>query len=256
MTTCPCGHPSKAAFICKPCTAQLGRDLDTIASLWPESAVTLTRTDKVGAGSAGASASPSHPLPVNMRASEVRDEVANTIGTWVRIMAGDSTPNDVRTIPQACAWLKKDLPTIILRPESTDMLDQIWRLADKITRLIDRPEAPTYLGTHACGADIWAKSHQTDEKCRGCPAVLDLEAIRSSAAERAWVQWATSRTICDSARMLGVPIHKMMISRWYRSGRLDGAHRLSDDGKTLEFLVGAVVNLARQHAKIEEASIA
>ena len=242
MTTCPCGHPSKAAFICKPCTAQLGRDLDTIASLWPESAVTLTRTDKVGAGSAGASASPSHPLPVNMRASEVRDEVANTIGTWVRIMAGDSTPNDVRTIPQACAWLKKDLPTIILRPESTDMLDQIWRLADKITRLIDRPEAPTYLGTHACGADIWAKSHQTDEKCRGCPAVLDLEAIRADGRLQARKKYATSGEIVGAARMLGIHITRQQISRWYIDGLIEWEK--ADDGRTLRYLVGDVVDQA------------
>lgn len=243
MTTCPCGHPAKTAYLCRVCSGKLGRDLATIASLWRESAVTLTRTDKVGAGSAGASASRSHPLPVNMHASEVRDVVSNTVTTWLRDMAGDDIPDGVRSIPQACSWLRAELASIVLHPQSPVMSEEIEYAARIIERLVDRPEAPVYLGMHECGSDVWARSHEDYKTC-DCGLILDLEEMREAGRQRGRDEYATAATICGAARLYGVRITRQQISRWYRDGNLEGSHRKRDDGRVMEYRVGKVIDLA------------
>lgn len=247
MTTCDCGAEIKSAYICRVCIGRLRRDLARLAELWPETEVVLTRqtASTGGGGSSGKGNAKSTPLLFDARASETRWMVENVVTTWLRDFAGDDIPKGVHDVPTAALWLSHHVQDIATNQQGPDAIDQLRDAYWQTVRLVDRPESPVYLGMHTCGSDVWAKSHQAYQTC-DCGTLLDIDEIRAGAMVKAREKWATARTITESAQMLGVRITKVMISRWYRDGKLDGNHRYADDGRVLEYRVGAVVDLASQ----------
>lgn len=249
MIVCPCGSEVQSAYICRTCTGRLRRDLQRLADLWGDSENVLTRQTATGSGGkTGKGSTKTAPLPFDANASEVRWMVENAVTTWVRDIAGDDIPDTVRDVPTAALWLSQNAQKIAGVPQGPEALDELTDTYRQIVRLVDRPESPVYLGTHACGSDVWAKSHHNYKTC-DCGEVLDLGEMRGQATLRARQVWATAREICAAAHMFDVPINKMMISRWYREGVIPpAAVRNSDDGRALQFRVGIVVDLAKNHA--------
>lgn len=249
---CPCGKPAPAAYLCAACVAQLRRDLHTIAARWTDTLDVLARRTAFGGGAKGKNAEVS--LPLDVHASAVRADAREKVMAWLQWLAGGVVPDAVRqpaggvvvradTVPLACEWLSVYLSGALLQPDVVQMAAQLGEVARKLHRLVDRPEAPTYLGRHACGADVWAKRHRSYQVCAGCDETIDLEALRSETTERARAVWATVSTIVRAASLYGVHITQQQISRWYREGALQSSY--ADDGRTLTFNVGRVVDLAR-----------
>lgn len=215
MTICPCGYPAKNGFTCKPCRTKLADDLDQIARLWPESAVTLTRTDKVGVGGGGGSPAHESPLPVNMHASEVRDFVSNTVQAWLRDAAGDTIPDGVRSIPEACAWLKRHLGDIVLNPEVTMMLDEIAYSSERMRRLVDRHVEKQTATCDLCGKVLTAEIDDLTTICKDCDHVVHIPTQRAKrvveAHEQRLDRWKATRV---AAMVYGVRLTDKTFKRW------------------------------------------
>lgn len=252
MTTCPCGSETTNGYVCRVCQGRLRADLRRIAELWPETEVALTRQTATGSGGGGGSGKggiKSTPLPFDANASEVRWDIENAVMTWVRDIAGDQVPEGVHDVPTAALWLSHNVQKIAGVPQGPEALNELTGAHRRIMRLVDRPESPVYLGMHDCGSDIWAKGWQSMKRC-DCEVMLDLDQIRADKMYAARSTWASARAIGEAARKIaGVHVTKVMISRWYKAGDLEGDHRMSADRKTIEYRVGAVLDLARRHAE-------
>lgn len=246
MTTCPCGTEVQSQYICKVCAGRLRRDLQRLADLWPDTENVLTRQTATGSGAKVSTTGKERPLPFDANASEVRWLVENVVTTNLRDIAGDSIPDGVRDVPTACVWLSQNAHKIAGVPQAPEALDELTDAYRQIVRLVDRPESPVYLGTHDCGADVWAKSHRTYMTC-DCGAVLDLDEIRSESYNRARDTFAPARVIVDSARMYGVQISKQMISRWAAN---DDVRK--QDAKPTLYHVGECVMMASRENKTRE----
>ena len=246
MTTCPCGTEVQSQYICKVCIGRLRRDLQRLADLWPETMTVLTRQTATASGAKVSTAGKERLLPFDANASEVRWNAENVVTTNLRDIAGDNIPDGVRDVPTAALWLSQNVQKIAGVPQGPEAMDELQDALRQITRLVDRPESPVYLGTHDCGSDVWAKSHRTYLTC-DCGDVLDLDEIRSESYNRARDTFAPARVIVDSARMYGVQISKQQISRWAGNKEV----RKVESKPTL-YHVGECVMMASRESKVRE----
>lgn len=244
-----CDKPSPSAYLCTKHVRHLERVLQDIGDLWPELHVTLTRQSVPTRPTERAGKSSTRGLPFDVGASETSDVVRSTVVSWLRDAAGDRIPEEVRTIPQACRWMGTYVTALALLPQVGEMLDELASCRALVMRVVGNPVAPVYLGRHSCGEDVWAKAHRDWQTC-GCGEVLDVALMREEAADAARSRWATARTITEASAMYQVKITKQQISAWYKAGHLQ--MRWTDDGGTMTFNVGAVVDLALAAARRAE----
>ncbi len=80
--TCACGQPVNDAYLCRDCTQQLTTDLLVAATMGPE--LDTARSKQARFSEHHGSGTYSHPLPYDVRAAEVADELAMVLARWVR----------------------------------------------------------------------------------------------------------------------------------------------------------------------------
>lgn len=114
------------AFLCRPCSSGLRRDLHRLPALHAELASILDapailagmaagRQDRAGDGSA--------PLPFHVPASLCRDQIAHDVLWWTAEVITERQPDPwpALTLPAMCGWLAGQAEWISFRPWAGDM---------------------------------------------------------------------------------------------------------------------------------------
>lgn len=216
-----CEKTAPNGYLCTKCAAQLDRDFATIADLSIESGVTLTRTDRIGTGGGKSKGGPA-PLPVNHLAVLVRDEVRSSVSTWLRHLAGDRIPDDVRTVEQACRWMLTYSSAWLLLPEVGDFAQAMAMCAVRLRRLVDRAADRVVVGEcDLCGQNLVAEPNALTAVCEPCEQVVDVSTARKVKITQAHLKPLTK----DEAINAVAALHRMRITertinRWIARGEV------------------------------------
>ncbi|THV25997.1 hypothetical protein [Glycomyces paridis] len=215
-TTCTrCGRPvADQALCCGACVDQTAANLSFIEAIADDLETTLTRQDRVSAGSGGRASSEA-PLPLNLHASDVGARLRNTLTTWVRLVAEErgvsiedafpdafptlfgptcstgmghwcthsscrtihlTAPREV-TVQEMAAWLRTRLGWIAHREWGPDAFDDLSRVAVDLGRAVDSPPPMISLGTceaEDCTGELRAHQEASFVKCPACRTSYDV----------------------------------------------------------------------------------
>lgn len=128
-------------FISRAEQQQLTELLDTIPALIDDLTITIARQDRLGNGPRISRGKSAQPLPYNVNASEVADQLHNELASWVRhtcehrTMSYDSN-NDTISLAR---WLRRWIIALALTEGSDTALTDIEAVILDARRAIDRP---------------------------------------------------------------------------------------------------------------------
>lgn len=182
-----CTRPvATGMYACAACIAQTDDNLAFIETNANELDTTITRQDRVSAGTGGR-ASAETPLPLNLVASDAGTRLRNALTTWTRVVADDLGTSIEEAFPEnsahlrkvvgpACpsgdgswcthsscraiiapktrkitdrdmaAWLRKRLKTVAHREWGPQAFDELSRAAVDLARAVDSPPPMISLG--------------------------------------------------------------------------------------------------------------
>jgi hypothetical protein len=176
----------------------------------------------------------------NWTAVEVRDDAKAVLVAWT-MLAVEEWHAD---------WPRDDVPDIALtltrwmrhwrrHPACDDLCREMAEVADRITRVVDRPPERSHLGPCPdCDRDLWADPGRAWAKC-DCGAQFDVQATLG--ARRAWGDDALV-TQAELARVY----HEATVRTWIKRGQLT-AH--GDRGGKPAFRLGDARVLRERHAE-------
>lgn len=193
-----CDRPADAV-ICHGCQADLVRSLRQLArgpqvdgqrrpGLVEELQVTITRQSVWGGGTGIKTRLAERPLPYHQEASTLGDKLRNALTTWARVVL-DKHPHLslADTTSQGIAgWLSR-LPSLLaMLPGAGQMVQEITRLTDSVSRMVDRSPDRVYLGICSevtdgiqCPEDLYALPTRATVRCRTCGTEHHIEARRA-----------------------------------------------------------------------------
>lgn len=216
-TTCTrCGRPvADGAYACSACVGQTADNLEFIEATADDLQTTLTRQDRVSAGTGGR-ANAETPLPINLNASDVGSRLRNTLTTWVRLVAeergvsiadafdtcgGDGswcTHHRCRVIRLGgdqeisngamAAWLRTRLSWIAHREWGPSCFDELSKVAVDLGRAVDSPPPMISLGRCEavdCNGELRAHKEASWTKCKECGASYDVAKVKDKLLGRA-----------------------------------------------------------------------
>lgn len=236
MNPCPsCGAETVDNLLCGRCASKLRRDLESIARLWPDLEVTLSRQSRTGSGGRRTDDS---PLPVDAQALKVHSYVANQLQTWVRLL--DMGDLGELSEPQSWAlWLSARTERCRTHGASEEIAAEFSYCKSLIWRTIDLAPELLYCGScPTCGGMLYAKPGARTVVCRLCqragvdvPAV-DVEERRGEMRAQAEDSWVTLDELLTAVpRIFDVEVRRNTISVWVHRERLfprDGLYRVGD----------------------------
>lgn len=234
-TTCTRdGRPvADGAYCCAACVAQTGDNLKFIEEIADDLETTLTRQDRVSAGTGGR-ASAETPLPLNLNASEVGSRLRNTLTTWVRLVAeergvsiadafdvcgGDGTwcthercrairlGGDAQISNGAmAAWLRTRLGWIAHREWGPECFDELSRVAVDLSRAVDSPPPMIALGrceAEDCNGELRAHKEAAFVRCPECGESYDVNKRKDQLLSRADLRKFNAATLARILTALG-----------------------------------------------------
>lgn len=267
--TCTCGKPiHDNAAICPDCTDGLTQALATLADLWPQLELTITRQDAIGT-TAGDN---DGRVYFNTAASEAGHALRNTITTWARVVTEETgqqpppptpqtrgprhlhdcrhhscralgeerrlTPHEVRLL----RWLTGLVPRIRNRDFAPELVDEMCYAAALLERTIDRPPSLQFVGPcDVCSEDLYVKHDSAQVKCRKCELTYDVVARREWLLGKAEDHLGTATEVARAVTNLGTPVTPERVWKWASRGRLVARGR---HGRRPLYRVGDVLNLA------------
>jgi hypothetical protein len=230
-----CSRPQpRDQFMCRGCVRVLERRLGDVPALWHELEVTLTRQDAIGSDEGRKSADSG--LPFKPNASEARWVLANTIGTWARVMsdhAGISRP------PASPArWLLINVQSIAMHPAADEAFDEIsaavsqaYRAIDRIPDLLLAGVCNAELGGKGCESPLYARPSDDTVTCPVCDTSHETAKRRDAMAEAAEEKLVPADIALSLAtKFLGHVIPSGTWRSWCARGRIL-PHGLDTEGR-------------------------
>jgi hypothetical protein len=171
-----CDRPAGTAYVCAPCAAQTIRALRQLADIAGDLQTTIARQGRSGGGSGG----DSHPLPVDLGASETAWAVTNTITTWARHCAETrGEPLPAGDLAGAAAWLAGQMEWLRHQPEASEAVDELADACALAVRVVDRRADRWYAGPCVlCTEDLYALPGAATIRCPKCEAKYDAQERR------------------------------------------------------------------------------
>lgn len=246
---CPvCNAPTKDGLACRPDAIAMLKDLEALPGWMVELDLQLTRQGQLGAGNGGRGAET--PLVFDVRSSETRDLIVNTMSTWVRDLAetyaDDADPGEDMTA--WCAWLVGRIERIRGFQDVKQMADEVRHCVILAIQAVDLPQVRLTCGPcPVCGKGVSAPLGAEEGVCRHCAwagveTVVKVDNSLPSVLNRAREMEVSRQQILTMARMYHVDIDRRALSRWVLTGRLLPT-RVTDQGTPM-YLVDAVLRLA------------
>lgn len=177
-----CANPASNGFLCRGCTSKLSGDLKAIPWLLEELEVTLSRQDCLSESSDRSS--DEQPLPLNMRAVEVRIDLNSTLAAWSVHLAGRFDGLDASVIwteLRLAQYLLEHISDMLTDPSAGQFADEISDIRRRAQRAIDKPVQRVFAGPcDDCETDLYAHPSKAEVECKNpeCGAVYDIEERR------------------------------------------------------------------------------
>lgn len=251
-----CQLPALNGFLCRNCTDVLTRDLKAIPWLLEELEVTLSRQDCLSEGSDRSS--DEQPLPLNMRAVEVRIDLNAVLAAWALHTAGRFDGLDrtvVWTELRLAQYLLERVGDILTDPAAGQCADEISDIRRRAQRAIDKPAQQVFAGPcDDCGKDLYAHPSKAEVVCHNseCGAVYGIEERRRWLLGKAEDQLRTATDLSRAlSGLLGEKLTSSMIRAWAYQGRLAKHPPLPDRPKDPTYKVGDVIDLCNEQAEKE-----
>lgn len=251
---CPvCNAPTKDGLVDRACTNAILKDLADLPGWMEEIDLQLTRQGQLGTGNGGRGAET--PLVFDVRSSETRDLIVNTMTTWVRDMQesyGDTTDPGM-DMGAWCAWLVQRIERIRGHQAVRHMADEVRHCVALAIQVVDLPQVRLPCGPcPVCGKQVTAPMGAEEGVCRHCAwagveSVVPADHSLPSVLKRAREALVSRTQILDAARLYQVDIDRRAISRWVKTSRLL-PREVSEQGTPL-YRVGDVLDLAG-HAEV------
>lgn len=132
-----CGAPAHDVNLCARCESRLVRAVAEIPALADELETTITRQTAQGPQEGGRSAE--KPLPVNLTASYVADDLKATLVAWVRDLEPNVTYQPRDDLAAIGRWLLSHMDAIRSHKAVDELHDEISYAVREAWRAVDRP---------------------------------------------------------------------------------------------------------------------
>lgn len=258
MNTCTCGKPTRdGAYVCDSDLDDLARALGDVAWLDEELPITIGR--QRGLPTEGSAASAEKPLPYNIAAATVRDDLRNTLVGWVRVCAEEQVrssdpraglPDD--TLTAISRWLLWRVDGLAFHEAGHEACDEIVFAVTAAMRAIDRPAERQYVGPCQCGRDLYRKPGAAVARCRACEAEYDAEALTNALRDQVMGRLVTAREGATLLSRFDLSTKQGTIDTWCERGRI--VPRGHDPKGRRLYLFDELVTLAAQAATRTEAA--
>lgn len=261
MDTCSvpwCSNPTADAAVCALCLGRLRADLVEVAELVNELDNQVARLGTTGTWVGSRSAE--FGLPFNLGAAEVRDDLRNTLSTWVRDLwethgprrqapsAVDELVHDDLdlddTVPEMAAWLRRHPSWVADHPAAGELVDEILDAVERVRRAVDLAPERLYCGPCPdCGAELNARPDRAMIVCRECESRHDVELLRAGLLNAVREEYATAAEAARALpRLLGRELSVNTVRTWARAGKL--TRRIRDERGRPRYQLGEVIDLA------------
>lgn len=275
--------PRDRGALCDHCTGKLTKALGDVAALTQASHeeappkllaaeldVTATRQSRAADNAGRRSAV--QPLPFDWDAADLVWALHNTLGTWVRDLAGDHAPLPTDTSPALAEWLLNRIEQIRHHPAAEQIHDEITACVWTVERAVDRRPARWYAGpcgatftselhvqTQAepvakvesvCTAELYAAVGAETIRCRVCGTDYDVADRRKQLLDAAEDHLAHAELIGQALTSLGQRVAPERLRQWKHRGRL--VPRGVDLLGRPTYRVGDVLDLLAEDARLEE----
>lgn len=246
---CPvCLHPVRDGLVCSVCTSHIRKDIEALPGWMAELDLQLTRQGQLGTGNGGRGAET--PLVFDVRSSETRDLIVNTVTSWVRDMqetyADEADPG--LTMESWCAWLVERVHRIRGHQGVEHMAGEMRHCVRLAIQAVDLPHLRLPCGPcPRCGKPVSAPIGADEGQCRACAwegveVTVVADHSLPSVLVRARDALVTRKQILDAAKLYQVAIDRRRLSEWVKSGRLKAVH-VTEEG-TPHYRVGDALDLA------------
>ena len=179
------------------------------------------------------------PLELNAAASDIAGESLGTLRAWAEHICAHSTvawPGEQRIAGWA-RFLDRHLVDLAKTEQAGQAVDEISDVHKRIMRIIDRPEAPEFVGP--CQADgqpqcggIYCPRGAVEHYCRTCDKDIDIPTVRAATEYAMGAKLFTKADLRVAIlRFTDRPPSRHVIDGWIRRGRLadhGGRYRLAD----------------------------
>lgn len=191
MTSNTCTTPScdrsrpEHQWICLRCEKHLEQDLASVPALWKELDITLTRLDVVGGDDGRRSVEMA--LMFKPRAAEARWVLANTVGTWARLLAEH---NGLEAPLRPARWLLLNVHSLAMHEAAGEAVDEIRAAVANAYRTIDRPPELLLAGVcngqfllangdvEQCEVMLYARPGDVEVACQECDTIHRVDERR------------------------------------------------------------------------------
>lgn len=182
MSACPaCSGRSRDGMLCHGCMRTTRKALEHIAEWWPTLEETITRQARLR--TPAASGAVFRPLPFELEASKLADEIHNDLVGWVRIAAEVGAPwPEQGDTPNLARHLVTHLDTL-RRHDAADSLPTVDDWPRAIRRTVDYPDergrikvgpCPETADDEPCAGLVWARFFEAERPTMTCePAKPD-----------------------------------------------------------------------------------
>lgn len=154
FNTCPCGQPARDATICRRCTRTLTRRIGDFPSLADDLTTTMRRLDNTTNRNDGGKAQ-SEPLPINLAAAKCLQDLRGLLARWCRVLNDDHQMRWPRnTVAAAAAHVASHTDTLRKRIDAQQLADQVARMQERATKLVDQPENLARITVGPCPVDL------------------------------------------------------------------------------------------------------
>jgi len=212
-----CGRPSPNAVICGACTDSLAAALTMAASIAPDLDDAIARQLRHGSG--GRRSGDEQPLPVDLRASDARRELATVLLEAVSdVISGPWPP---ATITAMAEWLIARMPELAVHPLAGHEYYAIRRAVTRAAMVLDGPPPRQYAGPCPdCHADVLGQPGAPMARCKGCGRQVEVAAQQDAMRAAMDDMLFTAAELVSMARALGQLVSEFTVRSWVHRGQL------------------------------------
>lgn len=259
-TTCDvsgCDRPTRDdAYICDTCLDDFAKMLGEVT--WVDDELDTTISKQRAAGATGAP-SAEKALPINLKASQLRDALRAELVNLIRFCSEEgvrsSDPRNVlpeNTIVAMSRWLMWRVDGLAFNDMAAELIATVTAAIRDCRRVIDLPPERKYAGPcPECKRDLYHRPSAAEVKCPGCGQRFDVGEVNDWMQERIKArlenELVTSREAATFLSRFGLETNQRTIDKWHERGKVAEAGH-DAKGRRL-FRWDDLLALAARHAK-------
>lgn len=203
-----CGGETIDAYLCQACGNRLVAELRALPLLVHELEISVTR-QSVADDDTRRKRSTDTAMPYNWSAAHTRDDLVNTVSTWIReLELGDTLP--APNLRAGCHWLAARIERIRMHPAADEIYDELMYAVSDVRHAIDTPLPSEYYGKcPVCDHDLLGRPGADEIVCRRC-ARVNVDTVVPTAGRRQGL-WARAKDelVTKATALAALPVYRI-----------------------------------------------